>query len=169
MCPAQPEKSLSHTAPAAAQLEVCLASRFSPSTHHSASLSEPSSPESEKNPTALSGTSLKSPRKNGKRFFYKDAGTSWLSVIKQTIISAECNALFKKQTNNNTTHAQMCRLSSEHPSSCVDLIIATFPTVLCRKIICEELSRVQTFKSLGFLLTISTTQRLVESMRCWLL
>lgn len=70
----------------------------------------------------------------------------------------------------------MCRLSSEQPSSCVDLIIVTFPTVLCRKIICEELSRVKTFKSFGFQLTTSTTQEAgwihevltpVNDLWCW--
>lgn len=166
MCPAQPKKSLSHIAPAAAQLEVCLASRFSPSTQHVPSLSEPSSPESEENPTASSGTSLKSPRKNGKSFLTRMQVPADHQSLGRLIFLQSAMLCLKKQTNNNITHAQMCRLSSEHPSSCVDLIIVTFPTVLCRKIICEELSRVQTFKSFGFQLTTSTTQRLVESMRC---
>lgn len=79
-----------------------------PLHQHAPRLSEPSSSESEENPTASSDTSLKSGRKNGKRFFDKDAATSWLSVIKQTIISPECNALFKKNEQTITPHMHKC-------------------------------------------------------------
>lgn len=79
-----------------------------PLHQHAPSLSEPSSPESEEKSPASSGTSLKSPSKNGKRFFDKGAGTSWLSVIRQSIISPECNAWFKTNKQTITPHMHKC-------------------------------------------------------------
>lgn len=64
---------------------------------------EPSSPESEENPTALSGTSLKLHRKNGKRFLTRMQVPADYQSLGRLIDSPECKALFKK-TNKQYHH-----------------------------------------------------------------